>query len=69
MATKNDSALEPPVCSVCELEMEFVSRGTEEPGLIGGSEVEYHRFSCPKCGQAARFERSDPDEDWSRVGV
>lgn len=34
-----------------------------------GEEIEYQRFSCPSCGQAARYERTEGDEDWSRAGV
>lgn len=58
-----------PTCSRCDVEMELRSKGVEKTVPVIGSEVEYQQFRCPECGQGARFERSDPDEEWSRTGV
>ncbi|SEQ84625.1 hypothetical protein [Natrinema salaciae] len=49
--------------------MERRGTGIETTVPIIGSEVEFRQFGCPECGQGARFERRDPDEDWSRPGV
>lgn len=49
--------------------MELVDRGTEKSVPLIGSEVEFKRYRCPDCGQAVRFERSDPDGEWSQTGL
>ncbi len=69
MATVSEPDIEPPECSICDQKMEFVSGGTQRSVPLFGSEIEYRRFACRGCGQGARFERSDPDEEWQRAGV
>lgn len=61
--------LDPPECARCETEMEFRYGGSTKSVPVVGDEVEYRQFACPGCGQAARYERSDPTEEWSRTGV
>lgn len=69
MSLETEPALDAPACTRCEIDMEFVTGGTEKSAPIVGSEIEYQQFSCPECGQAARFERADPEEEWSRTGL
>lgn len=67
MSIETEPEVEPPECSCCGSEMEFKDGGTQKTALVLGSEVEYQRFACPGCGQAARYERNDPDEEWARA--
>ncbi|AEH36097.1 hypothetical protein [Halopiger xanaduensis] len=64
--TENDLAADPPTCSTCEIEMELRNEGTMKTIPVIGREVEFRQFNCPRCGQGARFERSAPDEEWTR---
>ena len=66
MSVETDPVREPPACSVCETEMELSGEGTMKTIPVIGSEVEFQLFNCPDCGQGVRFERSDPDDEWSR---
>ena len=67
MSLENDPVTSPPTCSTCEIEMEFRGEGTTKTVPIVGQEVEFQQFSCPECGQGARYERGGPDEEWSRA--
>lgn len=66
MSVESDPITDPPTCSGCEIEMELRAEGTMKTLPIVGTEIEYQEFSCPECGQGTRFERTDPDEEWSR---
>lgn len=66
MAIENDLVTDPPTCSTCEIEMEFRGEGSTKTIPIVGQEVEFQQFSCPECGQGARFERRSSQEEWSR---
>ncbi|WP_222915208.1 hypothetical protein [Natrinema sp. SYSU A 869] len=69
MSIENEPFREIPTCSRCDIEMEHRGSGVEKTVPLIGSEVEYQQFGCPECGQGARFERREQDEDWSRAGV
>lgn len=67
MSLESEPTTNPPTCSRCGIEMECRAAGTMTSVPLIGSEVEYQQFGCPECGQGARFERRDPDEEWSRT--
>ena len=69
MSLESESIPEPPTCSGCGIEMEFRGQGSTRTVPIVGHEIEFRQFSCPECGQGARYERSGPDEQWSRPTV
>ncbi len=69
MSLENEPTIDPPTCSRCGIEMERRAEGTTKTVPVIGSEVEFRQFGCPECGQGARFERRDPDDEWSRAGV
>lgn len=69
MSSESVQKVEPPECSTCGIEMEFQFSGTESGAPLIGTETEYQQFSCPECGQGARFERTDPEEEWERAGL
>ncbi|SEW25736.1 hypothetical protein [Natrinema salifodinae] len=66
MSAENDPITDPPACSGCGTEMELAAEGTMKTVPVIGDEVEFQQFSCPRCGQGTRFERSGPDDEWSR---
>lgn len=68
MSLENDPSLKTPTCSRCGIEMERRGTGVEKTIPLIGSEIEYQQFGCPECGQGARFERREQDEEWSRAG-
>ncbi|MFD1565235.1 hypothetical protein ACFR99_16990 [Haloarchaeobius amylolyticus] len=67
MSLETEPATDPPTCSHCGTEMELRAAGTTKTVPVVGSEIEYQQFGCPECGQGARFERNDPDDEWSRA--
>lgn len=41
MATEPEPAVEPPECSNCEIEMEFMASGTQASAPVVGTEIDY----------------------------
>ncbi|ELZ21651.1 hypothetical protein C477_04894 [Haloterrigena salina JCM 13891] len=66
MSVETDPITDPPTCSVCDVEMRLSGEGTSKTVPLIGSQVEFRQFNCPECGRGVRYERSDPDEAWSR---
>ena len=56
-------------CTLCGIEMDLVDEGSERSVPIIGSDVEYRRYRCAECGQAVRYERTNPDDDWQQTGL